>query len=532
MPSTKARAGGAYFDVGEVDRFLRFCHKLRHIKGRQFARRPFDPDLWQVVYVIAPLFGWRRADGTRLYRMLYLEVPRKNGKSTLCAAIALFLLTADGEPGAEVISAARDKAQARAVFGVASKMATAAPALRRRLHIADRLGRITYTRTASEYRVISSDKGGLSKHGMNLHAAVIDELHVIADRELITTIETGTGSRVQPVIAYITTAGVPSESPVWADKRDLVVKVAEGTVTDTELLGVIYAADPNVVETGAWRKPETWKQANPGYGISVGSEYLATAAARAEISPADLNGFLRLHLNVPTESIAGWIPVPIWDRSASIVDEADLLGEPCYGGLDLASSLDLCALIWAFPDDEGAVDVLCRFWTPRDTLRARAHRDRAAYELWEREGFLTATTGETIDYDAIELAVAEDLDRFDVQSIDYDPWGSKQLETHLRDAGAPIIQCRQGYASLSPPMKETGSLIYDRLLRHGGNPVLRFCIGNTKAVSDPAGNLKPDRKSSMGRIDGTVGLVMAIGGWLRSTSGGRSVYEDRSVEVV
>ena len=341
MPSTKARAAGAYFDVGEVDRFLRFCHKLRHIKGRQFARRPFDPDLWQTVYVIAPLFGWRRADGTRLYRMLYLEVPRKNGKSTLCAAMALFLLTADGEPGAEVISAARDKAQARAVFGVASKMATAAPALRRRLHIADRLGRITYTRTASEYRVISSDKGGLSKHGMNLHAAVIDELHVIADRELITTIETGTGSRVQPVIAYITTAGVPSESPVWADKRDLVVKISDGTVADPGMLGVIYAADPNVVETGAWRKPETWKQANPGYGISVGSEYLATAAARAEISPADLNGFLRLHLNVPTESIAGWVPVPIWDRSASIVDEADLAGEPCYGGLDLASSLDL-----------------------------------------------------------------------------------------------------------------------------------------------------------------------------------------------
>lgn len=532
-PSTRARAAGVYFDVNEVDRFLRFCAALRHIKGRQFAGRPFVPDLWQVVHVIAPLFGWRRPDGTRFRRMLYLEVPRKNGKSTLCAAIALYLLVADREPGAEVISAAKDREQARAVFGVAANMAKRAPKLRRRLRVADRMGRIEYERNASTYKVVSSDRGGLSKHGLNLHGAVIDELHVIADRELIATIETGTGSRVQPLIAYITTAGIPTESPVWADKRDLAIKVSEGVVVDDELLAVIYAAPESCAVDGSWRDPAVWADANPGKGITVRDDYLATRAARAEVSPADLSGFLRLHLNVPTESVTGWVPLNIWDRSASLVDEADLVGARCYGGLDLASSLDLAALVLAFPDDDDDyIDILAKFWTPADTLIARAHQDRANYEEWARDGFLTATPGETINYDTIEEDIGIILDDFDVQSIDYDPWGSKQLRQHLEDDGAPIFECRQGFATLSPPMKEAGTLVYKRRLRHGGNPVLRFCIGNTLASVDPAGNMKPDRKRSRGRIDGSVALVMAIGGWLRDLELGESDYEDHDLEVV
>jgi phage terminase large subunit-like protein len=532
-PSTKARAAGAYFDVNEVDRFLRFCATLRHIKGRQFAGRPFIPDLWQVVFIIAPLFGWRRADGTRLYRMLYLEVPRKNGKSTLCAAIALYLLVADREAGAEVVSAARDREQARAVFGVASNMAKRSPALRKRLHIADRMGRIEYTQTASTYKVVSSDRGGLSKHGLNLHGAVVDELHVIADRELITTLETGTGSRVQPLICYITTAGIPTESPVWADKRDLCIKVSDGVIEDPELLGIIFAAPAEAAVDGSWRDPAVWAGCNPGNGITVRTDYLATRAARAEVSPADLSGFLRLHLNIPTESVTGWVPLNIWDRSASLVDEADLVGARCYGGLDLASSLDLAALILVFPDeDDDYVDVMARFWTPADTIRARSHADRADYERWAADGFLTATPGETINYDAIEEEIVATLDHFDVRSLDYDPWGSKQLRQHLEDAGAPVVECRQGFATLSPPMKEAGTLVYNRRLRHGGHPVLRFCVGNTLAALDPAGNIKPDRKRSRGRIDGTVGLVMAVGGWLRDLEIGESDYEDYDLEVV
>ena len=532
-PPTSAIAAGAYFDLAEVDRFLRFCRKLRHIKGRQFAGRPFVPDLWQVVFIIAPVFGWRRADGIRYYRGLYLEVPRKNGKSTLCAAIALYLLCADREPGAEVYSAARDTKQSRAVFDVAAHMVRRSPALARRLTPLIPSKVIRFEATASVYEALSSDKAGLSKHGLNVHGVIVDELHAITDRELITTLETGTGSREQPLVVFITTAGIPDDSPVWAERRDLAVKIAEGTVAVADQMVVIYAADPAVAIDGTWATPAVWAGANPGLGTSLRADYLSGQAAAAAVTPANLNSFLRLHLNVPTESVAGWLPLATWDRSASMVDEADLVGARCYGGLDLASGLDLAALVLVFPDaDDYYADVIARFWTPAATMTARSHRDHADYPTWARQGFLSATAGETIDYDALEAEAVGILERFDVRAINYDPWGSKQLRTHLENAGAPLYEWRQGYASMSPPMKETEVLVVERRLRHGGNPILRYCVGNTRVDSDPAGNVKPNKKKSTGRIDGTVALIGAVDAWLRDVAGGRSVYEDHGIETV
>lgn len=532
-PATATIAAGVHFDIDEVDRFLRFCRKLRHIKGRRFAGKPLVPDLWQIVFVIAPTFGWRRADGTRLYRSLYLEIPRKNGKSTLCAAIALWLLACDREPGAEVYSAARDVDQARAVFDVAGNMVLRSPALRKRLTTLIPSRVIRYEATASVYKVLTSDKQGLSKHGLNVHGAVVDELHVITDRELITTLETGTGSRESPLFVFITTAGIPDESPVWMERRDLAIKVAERVVDLEDQLVVIYAADPACATDGTWADPEVWADANPGLGSSLRADYLAGEAAKAAVTPANLNAFLRLHLNVPTESVTGWLPISVWDRTASIVDESDLVGARCYGGLDLASSQDLAALVLVFPDeDDYAADVLCRFWTPADTLKARAHRDRADYETWAKQGFLVATPGETIDLDLVESEVVRLLGAHDLRSLNYDPWGSLQLAGHLEDAGVPLAMLRQGFASISPPMKDTETAVVERRLRHGGHPVLRFCVANTRVVQDPAGNIKPDRKRSTGRIDGTVALIMAVDAWLRDVVGGRSVYEDRGVEVV
>jgi len=535
-PSTAERAAGVHFDLERVDHFLRFARKCRHIKGRRFAGKPFVPDLWQVVWVLAPVFGWLNRDGTRRYRALFLEVPRKNGKSTLCAAIALYLVSADREPGAEVYSVARDLDQARAVFNVAANMVKKSPALRRRLKALIPSRTISNANTASEYKALASDRAGLNKHGLNVHGAIVDELHVITDGELIDTIETGTGSRDQPLIATITTAGIPEESPVWRDRRALAEKVSDGVIAMPDLLAVVFAADPACELDGSWASPAVWASANPGLGTSLRPDYLAAKAAEAKVSPTKLKTFLRLHLDVPTGSSAGWMPRPIWDRTAGLVDEGDLAGARCFGGLDLASSKDLAALVLVFPDEANEiVDVVCRFWTPADTLLARAHSDQADYEAWVKAGFLTATPGETIDYDSIEaelLALAgRGIGRFDVESVGYDPWGSKQLRTHLEDAGVPIWEVRQGFASLSPPMKETERLAIERRLRHGGHPVLRFCILNTVAAMDPAGNVKPDRKRSRSRIDGTAALVMAVGEWQRSLSGGRSAYEDHGLEV-
>jgi phage terminase large subunit-like protein len=538
---TKAErsSGDVVFDWAEVDRFLGFARRLRHFKGRQFAGRPLELDLWQTVFIAAPVFGWRRLDGGRYFTEVYLEVARKNGKSTIAAAVALYLLAADREPGAEVYSAAADRDQARAVFDVAARMAEASPLLRRKLRVARRSGFIRFDATASEYRVLSSDKGGRRKHGLNTHGLVIDELHAINDAELLGTLETSMGSRASPLTFVITTAGMPDEALLWQERRDEVIAAADRTVERRGLLGVIFAADPDLIEHDAdgWRREEVWREANPALSSPTAGPtlrtYLEGQVTKVDAVPGRLDRFLRLHLNVPRESVqTSRITLAAWDASAGIVDEAALVGRRCYGGLDLSSSFDLSALVLVFPDEANqSLDVLARFWTPAATLAARAQRDRADYVRWARDGWLATTPGQTIDYDAIELELVAALDLFEVRGVNYDPWGSKQLRTHLEDAGAPIWECRQGFQSLSPPSKELERLVAERLLRHGGNPVLRYCASGLTFVEDPAGNIKPDRRRSASRIDGMAALIMALGAWLTDETPGSSIYEERGLEV-
>jgi phage terminase large subunit-like protein len=535
-PTTEARAAGAHFRVDAVHRFLLFCSKLRHIKGRKFAGKAFIPDLWQIVHVVGPVFGWHGPDGTRLYRELFLEVPRKNGKSTLVAAIGLYLLTADGEAGAEVYSVAKDKDQARAVWAVGALMAKAAPALRRRLRIPprplERGERIVYERTSSVWTLLAKDVMGDKHHGYNIHGALVDELHTITDAELIGTIETGTGSRDQPLTVIITTAGIESRSPIWVDKRGLIIRLSEGTVTESTIYGAIFAADPEVEVDGTWDQERVWRGANPGFGRSVQPDYLRRMAAKAKASPTELSRFLRLHLGVPTESASSYIELPTWDRSAGLVLEDDLEGAECWGGMDLASSRDLAAFMLVFPAGDGALDVVTRVWTPADTLVARAQRDRADYVRWARDGYLLTTPGETISYDDIEDEVRRLAQRYKIQAVNFDRWGAKQLREHLESAGVELWEMGQGFASMSPPMKELERYVLERRIRHGGHPVLRYCASGLVAGHDPAGNVKPDRKRSTSRIDAMAALIMALDAYIRREPENRSVYEDRDLEVL
>lgn len=535
--TTAQKAAGAHFDIDAVIRFMRFAALLRHIKGRRFAHRPLIPDLWQVIHVIAPVFGWKRKDGTRLRRELYLEVPRKNGKSTLVAVIGLYLLVADDEPGAEVYSVAKDRDQARAVWAVGALMARAAPRLRRRLRIPphpDQRGdKISFERTNSIWTVLGKDRQGSKHHGLNIHGALIDELHTIIDAEQIGTIETGTGSRDQPLTVIITTAGIESESPVWASKRDFAIKVANKAIAAPDSWVVIFAADPNVALANGWLRRSVWRDANPGYGRSLSADYLERMANAAKANPVDRDRFLRLHLGIPTEATVGYIELPVFDRSAGLVIESELDGEEAFGGLDLSDSRDLCAFALVFPDATGGLDVLLRVWTPEATLHARAMRDRADYVRWADDGYLTPTAGETIDFDQVELELLDLNRRFNITAVNYDRWGSKMLRDHLEDAGLEIWEMGQGFASMSPPMKETARLVTDRRLRHGGNPVLRYACSGMKASVDPAGNVKPDRKRSTSRIDPMAALIMAVDAYTRSLADSRpSVYAERGLEIV
>jgi phage terminase large subunit-like protein len=545
---------GVVFDLNYVDRFLRFCRKLRHIKGSKWAGRPLELDLWQVVYVAAPLFGWRRADGMRLYRTLFLEVPRKNGKTTISSAIALYALCADGEPGAEVYAAAAAREQARQCFDPASKMVDASPALSKRLRTLQ--SSIVYGAKASSFKVLAGEQAANLQHGLNVHCAVIDELHIHKKRDLVDTLETGTGSREQPLIVIITTAGVDDPGSIYTEKRDYAQKVAQGDLEDHEFLAVIYSIDEATADR-AGDDPfveSSWRKANPGYGTSLQPSYIARAARQAKNNPAALNTFLRLHLNVRTGQVTRWLPLDKWDRSGARwirPDFEELYGRVAYAGLDLASSTDLAALALVLPrweemlvpddpedpesdlveDEVEVLDVVIRAWTPADTLAERAVRDRAPYPEWVAQGHLLTTPGEVIDYDAIEEEAFDLADVLEIERLHFDRWGSKQIIGHLRDGGLQVLEMGQGYQSFSAPMKETERIILEGRLAHAGNPLLRWAIGALSVAQDAAGNIKPDRDKSTGRIDPFVALVMAVDAWSRDTRG-ESIYEERGMEAV
>ncbi len=538
---------GLVFDLNEVDRFLRFCRRLRHIKGSKWAGHPLELDLWQVIYVVARLFGWRRAKGTRLYRTLFLEVPRKNGKTTLASAIALYALAADREPGAEVYAAAAARDQARQCFDPAAAMVKASTALSKRCRPLQ--GVITGPR-ASVFRVLAGEQAADLQHGLNVHVAVVDELHIHKKRDLLDVLESGTGSREQPIVVIITTAGVDDPGSIYTEKRDYAEKIAKGDLDDHEFLSVIYTIDEGADPFAE----ESWRTANPGYGRSLQPAYLSKMARQAKNSPAALNTFLRLHLNVRTGQVTRWLGLDKWDRSGArwlYPDEEELAGRTAYGGLDLASSTDLAALALVLPrwesmkvpedpdDPKSAsieqevevLDVVLRAWTPADTLDERAIRDRAPYRQWVNDGWLLTTPGEVIDFDDIELEAFDLADTFEIERLHFDRWGSKQIIGHLRDGGLQVLEMGQGFASFSAPMKETERIILEGRLAHAANPLLRWAVGALAVAQDAAGNIKPDRDKSKGRIDPFVALVMAIDAWSRDTRGS-SVYEERGVEAV
>lgn len=494
-----------------------------HTKG-ELAGQPFVLEPWQEQQIVRPLFGWKRADGTRRYREAYIEIPKKNGKSTLAAGIALLLLFADGEAGCEVYSAAGDKEQARIVFNDAKLMRGASPELRKRSRAYK--DTIVAHATASKYQVLSADAP--TKHGLNPHGIVFDELHVQPNRELWDTLTTGGAARRQPLTVALTTAGVDRHSICW-EKHDYALKVLDGSIPDPSFLAVIYAAE----ETDDWRAPATWAKANPNLGISVKEAFLQDQVKKADDSLAYLNTFKRLHLNIWTESVTRWISPDRWTACGAVFDPEMLVGRACYGGLDLSTTTDITALELLFvPDEpEGLLYTLSKFWCPQDAIALRARRDRVPYDVWAQQGYLTPTSGNVVDYDRVRQDVRGLAERYRIREIAYDRWNASQLVTQLQEDGATMVPFGQGFASMSAPTKELEKVIVGGRLRHGSNPVLTWMSANIVIAKDAADNWKPTKAKSSGRIDGMVALVMALGRSMTGASG-PSIYESRGVTVL
>lgn len=527
-------APGAVFDPDRVDRVIKAFSLLRHTQG-QWAGQPLRPDPWQVAYILAPVFGWVRWDDdadayVRIVRELYVDVPRKNGKSTLAGGLAIYMTCADGEGGAQVITAATTKEQAGFVFEPVKKLAEAAPALKR--HVKPLKGIILHPKSGSYFKPISSVAG--AQHGANIHCAIIDELHEHKTPELVETIETGTGSRRQPLVAIITTADSGKRESVYDRKRQRIEKLARRVFQAPSVYGVVWAAeredDPHV--------EETWRKANPGYGVSPTRAYLQAKSDEAKQSPADLAKFLRLHLGRRTKQETKFLTLESWNRNAGMVDEVKLAGREAYGGLDLASTSDLSALCWLFPDDDrGGFDAIWRLWTPEDNVEALDQRTAGAASVWVRQGLLVATPGNVADYDYIRLQIDRDMDAFDVRSIGFDPWNATPLTNKLVEDGAPMVKVRQGFITMSPPLKELQRLLLkgtpDKpLFRHGGNDAVTWMVDNLSVAMDPAGNVKPDKARSAEKIDAVSAAVTALSEAMTREQPVTSAYEDGDLEVV
>jgi phage terminase large subunit-like protein len=529
---------GAVFDPAKVDRVLKAFGVLRHTKGK-WAGTPLKPDPWQVGHILAPVFGWVRWDAdadkyVRIINELYVDLPRKNGKSTIVGGIGIYMTAADGEQGAEVLAAATTKDQAKFVFDPIRHLADKAPGLKGKVKAYKDI--ILHPKSGSYFKVISSVAD--AQHGANLHAGLIDELHVHKSPDMVETLETGTGSRDQPLIVIITTADSGRRNTVYDTKRRKIEQLARGVLTDPSVYGVIWAV-PEEDQHG--ERPfleEVQRKANPGFGISPTRAYLARAATKAKQSPAELASYLRLHLGVRTKQETKFLSLEAWDRNAGLVAESALRGREAYGGLDLGSTSDLCALCWLFPDDDtGGYDALWRIWTPEENLRELDKRTANMASVWVRQGFLTTTPGNVADYDYIRAVIDQDMDAFDVRGIGFDPWNATPLTNKLIEDGAPMIKTRQGFVTQSPPLKELQRLVLKGtaqapLVRHGGNPVMRWMVDNLAVEMDAAGNVKPSKKTSGEKIDGVSALNNAMAEAMTREPAKRSAYDDDDAEVL
>jgi len=526
---------GLWFDETAAKTAIAFFSLLKHSKG-EWAGRPVILEPWQQ-FIVWNVFGWKREDGTRRFRTAILEVARKNGKTTMAAGVGLYLLVADDEPGAEIYSAATKRDQARLSHGEATRMAKASPPIKRMVRIFK--DNIHIPDTASKFEPLGADADTMD--GLNVHGALVDEIHAHKTRDTWDLLETATGSRRQPLMFGISTSGFDRQS-LFFSQHEYTEKVLSGIVEDDSWFGLIYTidrrrdSDPEGVVDDDWEDERNWIKANPNLGVCKKWDDMRRKARRAKEMPAALNAFLRLELDVWTQAETKWINLDHWRACGHTVDELGLRGRTCYGGLDLSSNTDVSALVLVFPPavPEDAYVVLCRFWIPEESMHERVRRDRVPYDAWVRQGFITATPGNVIDYDYILHQIGEDAETFDLVELAFDRWGATKIQTDLMEMGGPdfLVQFGQGFASMSGPMKELEKLILGHKLAHGGNPVLTWMADNLVAREDPAGNIKPDKEKSIERIDGMVALIMALDRALRHEPPKRSVYEDRGLETV
>ena len=493
-----------YFDPDEAAKVCKFIELLPHTKG-QLAGQKIRLEPWQI-WILTTVFGWRRtADGGRRFRRVYIEVPRGNGKSSLSSGVALYCLLADKEPGAEVYSFATTRDQAGIVFNDAKRMVQQTASLRSHFGVEVLSHALYVPKTNSTFQAKSAD--GSTLDGLNTHLAVVDELHAHRTRAVYDVVETSLGKRVNSLMWVITTAGFDT-SGICYEVRTMVRNVLNRSVVDESQFGIIYGLD----EGDDWKSLAALEKANPNWGVSVMPEVVTSLQKKAIAIPSAAGNFITKHLDVWCSAASGWMNMPAWNKCArEELRREDFEGEPCYIGLDLGSKSDMTAKVLMFPreDRDGRTYFVtfADFYLPS---RAIETSPNSQYRGWVEQGLIRVTEGAMTDFNVVEEDIREDLSRYSVQSIAYDPWQATQLISSLEDSGAPLVECRMTVQQISEPMKTLEALVLDGRIQHDGNPCLTWMMGNVVAKVDAKDNIFPRKERYEQKIDGPVAMIIAL----------------------
>lgn len=497
-----AEGGDYYFDEKEASRPCWFIENLTHTKG-ELAGRAIHLEPWQC-FLLTTLFGWKAKAGNRRFRSAYVEVGRGNGKSTLLSGIGLFCLCADHEPGAEVYSFATTREQAKIVFGDAQTMARGNRALQEAYGLEVTAHALYVPATNSTFQAKSAE--GSTLDGLNTHLAIIDELHAHKKRDVFDVVETSLGKRRNSLMVSITTAGV-DRTGICYEQRTLVTKILSGSLQDESYFGIIYTLDPD----DDWKSDEALAKANPNWGVSVRPEVIRALQAKAIATPSAENNFKTKHLDVWCNADVGWMDMKAWDACADeSLDESDFDGEPCWLGLDLASTSDMTAKVKIFQrkiDGSSHYYLFGDYWLPRTAIERGVN---SQYQGWEYLGYLHVCEGPVTDFAEIRDSILEDCGRYSVQSVAYDPFQAVQLSKELSDDGVPMVLCKQTVANLSDPMKQFQALVLDHRLHFNGDPVLTWMASNVVCHVDVKENIYPRKDAPENKIDGVVAGIMAL----------------------
>ncbi|HEM5420868.1 terminase large subunit [Streptococcus suis] len=513
----------SHYDEAKADRAVTFINNLSHTKGKWAGKR-FDLLPWQE-QIVRDLFGIVKEDGNRQFLTAYIEIPKKNGKSELAAAIALYLLYADNEASAEVYGAACDRNQASIVFDVAKQMVQMSRPLEKRSKIMGATKRIVNYSNAGFYQVLSAETG--TKHGLNVSGLVFDEIHAQPNRHLYDVLTKGSGdAREQPLFFIITTAGTDRNS-ICYELHTKALDILNGRKKDTSFYPVVYGLS----DEDDWNDEENWRRANPSLGHTIGIDRVREAYQQALDNPAEENVFKQLRLNMWTSSSVAWIPEHVYAKGNDPIKYESLKGRSCYAGLDLSSTSDITAFVLVFPPrfEEENYIVLPFFWLPEDTLELRCRRDHVLYDVWERQGYIKTTEGNVVHYGFIEKFIEDLSEIYHIKEIAYDRWNATQMVQNLEGMGLTMVPFGQGYKDMSPPSKELYKLMMEGKIQHGGHPVLKWMGQNVVMRQDPAGNIKPDKEKSVEKIDGIVSLIMGLDRCIRHQTDGGSVYDERGI---